>query len=66
MELPPNRPAGRPIEVTYSYDTNQRMHCIFIDEESGEKMELNIDQQSGKSRVDDKQSKANLDDFTVE
>jgi molecular chaperone DnaK len=29
FELPPDRPADRPIKVTYSYDVNQRMHCRF-------------------------------------
>ncbi len=31
MELPPNRPAGQPVEVTYEYDENQIMHCTFLD-----------------------------------
>ncbi|MHC4216677.1 MAG: hypothetical protein ACYSWP_25310, partial [Planctomycetota bacterium] len=42
FQLPPDRPAGRPIKVTYSYDTNQRMHCKFEDEESGEILEVNL------------------------
>ncbi|NLH15197.1 MAG: Hsp70 family protein [Phycisphaerae bacterium] len=40
FELPPNRPANRPIKVTYSYDLNQRMHCSFEDEESGRKLDV--------------------------
>lgn len=40
FELPPDRPAGRPIRVEYSYDVNQRMHCTFEDEESGRKLEV--------------------------
>jgi molecular chaperone DnaK len=40
FELPPNRPANRPIQVTYSYDVNQRMHCQFEDEESGRTLEV--------------------------
>ncbi len=40
FELPPNRPANRPIKVTYSYDLNQRMHCSFEDEESCRTLEV--------------------------
>jgi molecular chaperone DnaK len=42
LELPPDRPAERPIQVTYSYDLNQRMHCAFQDVESGRLLELDI------------------------
>ena len=35
FELPDNRPANQPIHVRYSYDVNQRMHCEFLDAESG-------------------------------
>jgi molecular chaperone DnaK len=42
FELPPDRPAERPINVTYSYDLNQRMHCRFEDVDSGRTMELDI------------------------
>jgi molecular chaperone DnaK len=40
FELPPNRPANRPIQVRYSYDVNQRMHCTFMDEDSGRSLEV--------------------------
>ncbi|HPC65434.1 MAG TPA: Hsp70 family protein [Anaerohalosphaeraceae bacterium] len=40
FELPPNRPANRPIHVRYSYDVNQRMHCRFLDEESGRTLDV--------------------------
>ncbi len=40
FELPPNRPANRPIHVRYSYDVNQRMHCRFLDEESGRALDV--------------------------
>ncbi len=42
FELPPDRPAERPIKVTYSYDLNQRMHCRFEDIESGRLLELDF------------------------
>ncbi len=42
FELPPDRPANRPIQVRYSYDLNQRMHCCFQDEESGRVLEVDL------------------------
>jgi len=42
FELPPDRPAGRPVKVTYSYDVNQRMHCRFEDVESGRALEVDL------------------------
>ncbi|MCX5637279.1 MAG: Hsp70 family protein, partial [Planctomycetota bacterium] len=42
FELPPGRPAGCPIKVTYRYDVNQRMHCKFEDIESGRVLELDF------------------------
>ena len=40
--LPPNRPAGQEIEVTFSYDDNQIMHCSFVDVATGRKEEISI------------------------
>ncbi len=42
FELPPDRPAKCPIEVTYSYDVNQRMHCRFQDMISGRSLEVDL------------------------
>lgn len=42
FNLPPDRYAKRPICVTYSYDTNQRMHCTFKDEESERMLEVDF------------------------
>ena len=42
LQLPPDRPADRPIKVTYSYDMNQRMHCRFEDVESGSTLEVDL------------------------
>jgi len=42
FELPPDRDAGCPIKVTYSYDMNQRMHCKFEDQESGRVLEVDL------------------------
>jgi molecular chaperone DnaK len=40
--LPPDRPANMEIRVTYSYDTNQIMHCRFQDVSSGLTREIDI------------------------
>jgi molecular chaperone DnaK len=40
FELPPDRPAKCPIDVTYKYDTNQRMQCKFHDLGSGKTLEI--------------------------
>ncbi len=42
FELPPDRPAEQPIQVAYSYDLNQRMHCTFEDKESGRVLEVDF------------------------
>jgi len=42
FELPPDREAERPINVTYSYDLNQRMHCKFEDVDSGRTLEVDL------------------------
>jgi len=44
LKLPADRPKNCPIKVTYSYDLNQRMHCVFEDTQSGEKIEVDLDQ----------------------
>ena len=54
FELPPNRPAERPINVTYSYDLNQRMHCKFEDVDSGRVLEVDVslDQDEAESQAE--------------
>ncbi|KPK43917.1 MAG: hypothetical protein AMJ65_04535 [Phycisphaerae bacterium SG8_4] len=42
FELPPDRPAGCPIKVTYGYDVNQRMHCKFEDVQSSKVLEVDL------------------------
>lgn len=54
--LPEGRPANMEIRVTYSYDVNQIMHCIFEDVASGLKKEIDIgihaEQAAAKGGVD--------------
>ncbi len=54
LQVPPGRPAGCQVKVTYSYDENQRVRAHVHDEESGESKEVDIDY-SGKGVLSDKQ-----------
>jgi molecular chaperone DnaK len=68
FNLPPNRPAERPIKVTYSYDVNQRMHCRFEDVESGNTLEVDcsIDKRGKMSELDKREKKKQLEHIKVE
>jgi molecular chaperone DnaK len=57
FKLPPDRSAGCPVQVTYSYDVNQRMHCKFEDVDSGRILEvdLSLDQDGKVSQSDVKE-----------
>ncbi len=43
LQLPPGRPAGKRVEITYSYDMNERVKCVFKDVESGMEKEFDVD-----------------------
>ena len=62
LKLSKNAKAGDPIEVTYSYDTNGMMHCVFQDMKSKKKHEINLKPDGSK---DFKKLKENLD-FEIE
>jgi len=68
FKLPPNRPAERPIKVTYSYDVNQRMHCKFQDIESGRVLEVDfcLDQNGEISQSDIRRRAEKLEAVKVE
>lgn len=67
MRLPPNRPAGRPIEVNFSYDRNQRMACSFRDVESGDVIEVELSTMDGTLEEETKRdSRATLGEFQIE
>ena len=51
MELPPNRPAGQQLKVTYKYDASQRMSCITLDVASGRTVEHNLDLSSSGNAI---------------
>jgi len=56
LSLPPNRPAGQKIEITYSFDDSQIMHTSFVDVESGKnteiKLSLTASSESGSNKID--------------
>ena len=52
LELPPNRPRGQQVEVTFSYDENQIIHCVFKDVESGKETEAMVNPGLAKSDGD--------------
>ena len=42
LEVPPGRPAGCEVTVTYSYDANQRVHAHVTDQRSGKSKEVSV------------------------
>ena len=60
LKLPPNRPAGQEIEITYAYDENQMMHASFKDVASGKKTEISI------SRASSGTAQSSIDKFLVD
>ena len=59
--LPADRAAGKPVEITFAYDTNQVIHCEFKDVESGQTktIDLQMNDDGGPSGLD-------IEKFTVE
>jgi molecular chaperone DnaK len=42
LDVPPGRPAGCEVTVTYGYDANQRVHAHIVDERSGQSLEVHV------------------------
>lgn len=59
--LPPNRPSGQSVKVTFAYDSNAVLHCTFVDEASGLTEQVSIDQ-----RIADGSKGLDIEDFIVE
>ena len=68
FELPEGRPANCPIEVTYIYDVNQRMHCKFKDVKSGKvfKVDFCLDQNGDIKQTKGKKQLKQLEAITIE
>ena len=65
--LPPDRPSGQVIEVTFDYDLNQVMHCSFKDVSSGKLVEIDLNEKHGiSSESTESKMKDNIDEFLIE
>ena len=62
MNLGKGRKAGEPIKVTYSYDANETMHCVFEDVSKKKKVELSLKPEGSKTIKELKESL----DFEIE
>ena len=60
MELPPGRPSGQEVQVTYSYDNNQIMSAVFKDVSSGTEAVISLTMSGNKERSSD------IDKFLVD
>jgi molecular chaperone DnaK len=60
LDLPPGRPAGQEIVVTYAYDENQMIHASFKDVESGNETKISI------SMAGQNKTSAEIDKFLVQ
>ena len=63
LELPPDRPAGQQIDVTYEYDDNQIMKCSFLDVASNKKTNIDLSM-TDKNEISE--SDSDIDQFLVE
>ena len=63
-DLPPERPEGCEIQVTFEYTENQTMKCTFLDVESGKTQEADISLNAANS--DNSVNESNPDDFKIE
>jgi molecular chaperone DnaK len=48
LELPPGRPAGQEVQVTFAYDDNQVMKCSFVDVATKRKIDIDLSMASSK------------------
>jgi molecular chaperone DnaK len=61
LALPPNRPEGQEIKITFAYDDNQMMKCSFVDVSTNRETKVELSMLTN----NDKQSN-NIEKFTVE
>ena len=60
LPLAKNAKAGEKIQVTYSYDTSGKVHCIFKEVKSGKKTELSLKPEGSKT-IDDLKGSLDFD-----
>ena len=63
LKLPKGRPAGQPVDITYSYDESGKMHCLFTDVESGNSHEIELTPEST-ATIDD--AKKQIEKISIE
>ena len=67
LPLPPERPKGSPLEVTYSYDTNQILRCSFTTEDgANHEATLAFREDGMLTQSALKRKAANLNEFQVD
>ena len=62
LKLPSGRPAGQEINVTFSFDDSQVMHCKFVDVATGEKTTVEVNRTESKTAKPENPTRV----FTVE
>ena len=67
LELPPDRPESCEIQITYSYDANERMSCVYKDVLSGrtQRIELEREQPPAAEAPKVDFDEAGLDDLVI-
>ena len=63
LKFPDKKPKGRPIDVTYKYDSSGKIHCTFQDVSSKEKYEISLRPESAE---DLKKQFEGVEDIVIE
>ena len=63
LNFPDKKPKGRPIDVTYKYDTSGKIHCTFMDQSSKNKYEISLRPESAE---DLKKQHENIEHIVIE
>lgn len=68
LNVPPNRPQGQKLNVTFSYDTSGVIGCTFVDVESGNTTEIDLNLNNASNvKTETKQDKKDpFLDFNIE
>lgn len=61
LRLPPGRPAGQEVQITFGYDENQIMQCSFVDVATGRETKVDL----GKGATEN-ESGSDIEKFMVE
>jgi molecular chaperone DnaK (HSP70) len=61
FEIPPGRPEGQPIDITYEFDSNGMMKCTCKDIKSGKELVVDLDMSKDVAKQDSDDFAAKLD-----